>query len=97
MANTFTYGELVRLTATFSQNSTALNPGTVTLIIDEPNSTGLTITSASTSMVNPSTGTFYYDYDASSTGLIEYRWKSSAPQGARESWFTVAKSRVPNP
>lgn len=97
MPNEFTYGELVRLTATFTQNSTAINPSTVTLIIDEPNSTGITVTSGSTLMTNPSTGTFYYDYDASSTGLIEYRWKSASPQGARESWFTVAQSRVPNP
>ena len=97
MPNEFTYGELVRLTATFTQNSTLLDPSTVTLIVDEPNSTGLVVTNASTSMVNPSVGTFYYDYDASSTGLIEYRWKSASPQGARESWFTVAQSRVPNP
>lgn len=97
MANEFTYGELVRLTATFTQNSTAVDPASVTLIVDEPNSTGITITSASTEMSNPSVGTFYYDYDASSTGLIEYRWKSATPQGARESWFTVLTSRVPNP
>jgi hypothetical protein len=97
MANEFTYGEVVRLTATFIQNSTAVNPLTVTLIIDEPNSTGLVVTTPSTSIENPATGTFYYDYDASSTGLIEYRWKSVTPQGARESWFTVAESRVPNP
>jgi hypothetical protein len=55
------------------------------------------VTTPSTSIENPATGTFYYDYDASSTGLIEYRWKSATPQGARESWFTVAESRVPNP
>jgi hypothetical protein len=97
MANEFTLGELVRLTATFTQNSTAVNPATVTLIIDEPNSTGITITSPSTEFSNPTVGTWYYDYDASSTGIIEYRWKSATPQGARESWFTVAESRVPNP
>ena len=97
MPNEFTYGELVRLTATFTQNSTAVDPASVTLIIDEPNSTGITITTGSTALNNPSVGTYFVDYDASSTGLIEYRWKCTAPQGARESWFTVLTSRVPNP
>lgn len=95
MANSFTLGQLVRMTATFAQNSTAVDPAVVTLIVEEPDDNVLTI--SSTQFTNPSVGTFYYEYDAAKSGLVEYRWKSTAPQGAKESWFTVDKSRVDNP
>lgn len=96
-AQTFTLGQLVRLNATFTQNSALVEPSTVTLIIDEPD--GVELVLGSTSIVNPgaSTGLYYYDYSADKPGPVEYRWKSAAPQGAKENYFIVEASRVANP
>ena len=95
MATNFTLGEIVRITGTFTQNSTLVDPATITLIIEE-NDTVPGSTIAMGGMTNPSVGTWYYDYDTS-TGLIEYRWKTLNPQGAEEGWFTVDRSRVASP
>ena len=97
-ANNFTLGQIVRLSAEFEQNSTLLNPATVTLIIEENDSTSFTeVTSASTLLANSTTGKFSFLYDAVVAGLIEYRWKSTLPQGATEAWFTIDRSRVGTP
>jgi len=61
MASNFHLGELVRMTATFTQNSTLVDPATVTLIIEENDATETTITGSSV-IINPSSGTYYYDY-----------------------------------
>ncbi len=93
---TFTYGELVRISGTFKQNSTLVDPATVTLTIDPAASTELIL--GSTSWVNDGVGLYHYDFDSTiSTGQIEYRWDSLTPQGADESYFIVAVSRVPTP
>ena len=95
MANTFVIGELVRIAGRFEQNSTLIDPGTVTLIVDVAGSTQQTL--GSTSWVNDGVGLFHYDHDATSTGVVEYRWKSANPQGAAEAYFLVERSRVPTP
>ncbi len=97
-ANNFTLGNVIRIAAEFEQNSTLLNPGTVTLIIEENDSTSFTsIVTPSTLFANSTTGKFSFDYDAATAGLVEYRWKSSNPQGATEAWFTIDRSRVGTP
>lgn len=93
-ANNFVLGELIKLSAEFSQNSTLLNPGTVTLIIEENDSTSFV---SITSFSNSTTGKFSHEYDADVVGLVEYRWKSVSPQGAKEAYFTVDRSRVGTP
>ncbi len=92
---TFTLGELVRIKWTFTQNSTLIDPATVTLMLDQVGSTQLTL--GTTSWVNDSVGEYHYDHDAASTGLVEYRVDSANPQGAEESYFIVELSRVPSP
>jgi len=96
-ASTFTLGQLVRMTVTFTQNSTFVDPGSVTLIIDENDTVPNSTITASSSIIHPSTGTYYYDYDADTPGQIEYRWKSTGPQGAKENYFVVEASRVDTP
>ncbi len=96
MATNFKLGEIVRITGTFTQNSTLVDPATINLIIEENHVVpGSTI--AQGAMTNPSVGSWTYDYDTTSTGLIEYRWETLNPQGAEEAWFTVDRSRIGTP
>ncbi len=95
MATNFQLGELVRITGTFTQNSTLVDPAVVSLIVDVNDTTETVIPSSA--IINPSTGIFYYDHDADTAGLVEYRWKSTNPQGAQEAWFTIDRSRMASP
>ena len=96
MATNFFLGEIVRITGVFSQNSTLIDPSTIDLIIEE-NDVVPASTIAMGAMTNSSVGVWYFDYDADTPGLIEYRWKTLNPQGAEESWFTIDRSRVASP
>lgn len=94
MANTYPVGQLVRLTGTFTdENNNPIDPATITLTVEvNDGSTDLVV--PTTGLVNPSTGTWTYDYDAASTGLVEYRFVSATPQAVGQSYFVVERSRI---
>jgi len=93
---TFTQGQLVRMSVLITQNSTLVDP--LTLSLDVQVDDGAQISIPSTGIVNDSVGAYHHDYDTStSVGLVEYRWDAATPQGAQESYFIVAASRVPSP
>ena len=67
--------ETVRVKGTFTNSTSALvDPTTIVLAIRPP--TGVVTTfSGSTTVTNPSTGIYQYDYSPSSEGTHEYWWK----------------------
>lgn len=96
MSNVYDIGDIVRLEATFTDTGAAyLDPTLVTFTVLPPNSTGIEVTSASTDVIHPSTGVYYYDQLATLPGTWNYRSHSTGiGQSAGEGWFTVRHSQV---
>ncbi len=92
---TFTEGQLVRMSVVITQSSTLIDPGTLTLNIQANDGTQTAV--PSTAIVMDSSGNYHHDYSADISGIVEYRWEAAAPQGAQESYFIVAASRMPTP
>lgn len=91
--NDFTLGALVRLSINITQGGTLVDPSEVTITVEEPDGTEITTNTAG-NVVQESTGVYYYDYDAQKSGACEYRWVTTAPQGAIEGYFSVLPSRI---
>ena len=87
-------GDVIRLSGTFRDNLGALiNPTAVTLKYRKP--TGEVTTVAGGSLVNPSTGTYYYDVTADQAGVWTYRYESTGTgSAAEETTFIVRSSRL---
>lgn len=90
--NTYTIGDLVRLTGTFADLSGNLtDPTTAVLTVKDP--TG-TVTSYP-SLVHPSMGSYYYDLPVSASGVYYYRYAGTgAVVAAGETQFQVSESVV---
>ncbi len=90
-------GQLVRIKAIFAdEDGAAIDPSAITLTIEVNDSTGDVVKMIG-DLTNDSTGEFHYDYDAASTGLVEYRFVSTTPQTAGQDYFVVQASRITTP
>ena len=92
MPATFQKGDLVRCTGTFTtQAGVAQDPTAVNFAFTNPAGTTTTYTYGThTQLVRSSTGVFYVDVDASSTGLWHGRWYATGTgQAAVETKFYV--------
>jgi len=90
MANTYDRGNLVRLTATFSDaTGAAADPTAVVLRLKDP--TGTLTTPPPT---RSALGVYYYDLSLAVIGAWFYRWESTgAVQTAAESLLLVRTSQ----
>jgi hypothetical protein len=97
MASTYDIGDTVRLRATYTSTSgVAANPTTVVFLYLDPSGNTTTLTSASTSVPNPSVGEFHTDVILDEAGLWQYRVSSTgAIVTSEESYFIVRDRRVP--
>lgn len=87
--NQYLRGRVVRVTGTVvNENGTPVNPTTMTFKVKNPAGTTTTyVYGTDSQVVRPSTGNFYVDVTASAEGRYQYRWESTAPNGADEGEF----------
>jgi hypothetical protein len=78
MANVYTIGQQVRLTATFKNSAgTATDPTGAVLKYRAPAGTVTTKTYGVDTIVKSSTGVYYFDLALSTSGEWWYRWEGS--------------------
>lgn len=78
MANVYTIGQQVRLTATFKNSAgTATDPTGVVLKYSAAGGTVTTKTYGTDAIVKSSTGVYYFDLVLSTAGEWWYRWEGS--------------------
>lgn len=76
---TYQDGSNIDLIANFtSDGTTAVNPTSVSLIIQNPDKTVTTVAAGSPSITNPSTGQFVYNLALSQIGTYSWRWTGSS-------------------
>lgn len=94
--NTFDVGDTVRLAATYTDTGGGpIDPTSVKFVYRHPTGTESTVTSLSTSVVNPSSGSYYTDILINSAGT--WRWRSYSTGSlntAAEAVFVVRKQWV---
>lgn len=95
MAATYDIGDVVRVTGTFKQGASFVDPTTVTLVLKVPDGTSTTYTYALAELIKDSTGVYHRDFSIDAAGTHRYRWTSAgAGQGSEENWFQVRTRRV---
>jgi hypothetical protein len=95
--NSYTIGQVIRLTATFTQNSSGLDPTAVRASVREPSGTVTTYlygTDTQLAKDSSSTGVYRVDWTASTAGTHDVRfWSTGTGQAAVEGAFSVRQSR----
>ena len=98
MATTYDIGDLIRVTGTFKNaSSAAADPTKVYLDVQSPDGAiGLSTYSAGTTDITKSAvGVYYKDLPCTGQGLYEYRWHSTGTvHTAQEGYFNVRAKRV---
>lgn len=96
MANTYDIGDVVRLTATFTDTGgTAADPSSVKFYYEDPSGNFSTETSTG-NIVNSAVGTYYVDLTLDESGVWEYRVSSTGTiQASEEGYFVARARRVP--
>ena len=97
MASTYDVGDIVRLSATYTDTGgTPANPTTVFFVYERPSGSFSTETSTGVNVANPTVGSFHLDIDIDEPGLWEYRVTSAGSiQASTEDYFVVRARRVP--
>lgn len=79
MAN-YPVGDVVRVSATFTLNSSATDPTTITLRVKSLSTSGPGLNVyvyGSSSIVRDSAGSYHYDVVTSASGTYYYRWEGT--------------------
>jgi len=95
MANTYDYGDLVRVTGTFTNAAgTATDPTAVLCKYRNPSGTITTLTyGTDAALVKSATGIYYTDINANESGVWRYRiYSTGTGQGAAETFFEVSRT-----
>jgi hypothetical protein len=95
MSNTYDYGDLVRVTGTFTTAAgVATDPTAVLCKVRNPAGTVTTLTyGTDAALVKSGTGVYYTDVSASAAGIWHYRFYSTGTgQAANETYFQVGAS-----
>jgi len=88
MMNTYTRGQLVRLTLTATDGSAPVSPASVVCRVRDPAGVETQPT-----VVVDAAGAYHADIAVLATGFWQYRWSGAAPaQGAAEGLFHVRES-----
>jgi hypothetical protein len=95
MANVYDYGDLVRITGTFTDASSVVqDPSSVFFQYKTPaGSTTAYTYGTGTQIVRSGAGTYYYDLNCSTVGWWSYRWYATGTgQSAGEGALRVQES-----
>lgn len=95
MANTHDYGELVRLTAAFTDaDGSAIDPNAVYVQVKDPAGNITTYQyNVDAEVVKDSVGNYHIDINANQAGIWHYRWYSTGTgQAAEEAWYKIDRS-----
>lgn len=86
--NSYTLGQVVRLSVAFTDSAAAaVDPTTVTLKIKDPVGAEVTKTYALSEVIKDSAGIYHFDHTPTLEGSHHYRWEGTAPSTAAESRF----------
>ena len=98
MATTYDQGDLVRVTGTFKNaSSAAADPTKVYLDLQKPDGaiSYSTYAAGTTAVTRTGTGVYYKDILTTGSGVYEYRWHSTGTvHTAEEGYFPVRTKRV---
>lgn len=91
--NIYTQGELVRISASFANGASPIDPGSVFVNLRYP--TGGSALISGSLITNASPGVYQTDIDASLPGRWHYRWYSTGcGQAAKANYFKVLDPEV---
>lgn len=96
MTTTYDVGDLVRVTATFTNlEGTASDPEGVSVRVRQPDGTVTTLVyGTDNAVVRDNTGVYHVDIDATTAGTWSYRFAGTGTgRGAAESTFFVQRTR----
>lgn len=96
MSGTYDVGDLIRMSATFTDiNGNPIGPSDVRFLVRDPASV-VTIHTTQGAVVTDSSAEFHLDVTADQSGKWLYRCESSTGvgQAAEESWFRVLVQQV---
>lgn len=93
--NSYTLGQMVRLTATFAVSGANTDPTTVTFKVRAPSGTITTyLYGTDSQLVKSATGVYYVDYTTAAEGIHAWRMAGTGTcVAAEEQRFTVEDSR----
>jgi hypothetical protein len=93
MGTTYDVGDTIRVTATYTDTGgVAIDPTTITFIKKTPDGA---VTSQTTGITNPTSGSHYVDIVTTGQGLYEYVFTSTGNVVQRaQSWFSVRTNRA---
>ncbi len=95
MASTYDIGDYVRISSTFTQGGTVLDPTTVTLVLRAPDATSTTYTYAGATIIRESQGVYHVDVSVTAAGTYRYRWTTTGTgASSEEGWYQVRSRRV---
>lgn len=97
MPNTYDVGDLIRVTATFTDSDgTAADPTAVTVYYKDPGGNiSELVYGTDTDVVQDSTGVYHCDIDIDESGKWFYRFKGTGTvQAADEYWFTIDRLNI---
>jgi hypothetical protein len=89
-------GDVIRITGTFAQAGSALDPTTVSLQVRTPDGTITTyVYPTDSALVRTATGAYRLDYAITLAGQHWYRWVTTGTgAAAEENWFVVRPKQV---
>ena len=95
-ANSYDIGDVVRLTATFTDTGGSYaDPTLVTFSVVDPSGNGSTDTSTGAVVAHPSTGVYTIDVSVDEAGVWQYKVNSTGVvTSAGDSYFRARHSRV---
>lgn len=89
MANTYAKGKYVKITGTFTVDSVATDPTTITLKVENPNGTEVSYTYALSEITKSATGVYYKVIQMSISGNWTYKWVSTGAVADESEDYTI--------
>jgi hypothetical protein len=95
-ANSYALGKVVRVQGTFAQNSIAVDPTTVSVVLRRPDGIKRTyVYGTDAEVIRQATGIYYLEYPTVLAGQHWYRWSSTGNgTSAGEKAFVVEPSNA---
>lgn len=85
--NTYVVGTVVRLSAAFVSGTVAIDPTTITLLIEDPLRVSTSYSGAA--ITRDAAGVYHCDYTTTAEGRHRYRWIGTGSVSAGEGQFDV--------
>lgn len=93
-ATTYDVGDVARISATFAQNGTAMDPSSVAITVEQPDGTQATYTYGDDEeLVKDSTGNYHVDIPVTAEGQYRYRSVSTGTGASAAEGFFLVRAR----